>query len=193
MKKISILAALALGAALIFSGCDTDAVTEAISELTGSTTEDTTTDETTDDEATTDEAADETAEEEETEETKEYLSIDADDDLGSGYSSSYDAATKTITYEAAYAGRGWWFGEKDASEFTTLNVVFSAATGDDNWLQLTVQYSDKSFDTADGVFTEDGFTLSVELDETKKSNIMQAYIQGKAAGNTATITEAYFQ
>ena len=190
MKKISILAALALGAALIFSGCDTDAVTEAISELTGSTTEDTTTD---DDTTTSDEAADETAEEEETEETKEYLSIDADDDLGSGWSSSYDAATKTITYEDAYAGRGWWFGEKDASEFTTLNVVFSAATGDDNWLKLVVQYTDESMDTAEGVFTEDGFTLSVELDETKKSNIMQAYIQGKAAGNTATITEAYFQ
>ena len=71
MKKISILAALALGAALIFSGCDTDAVTEAISELTGSTTEDTTTDETTDettdDETTDDETTtDETAEEEET-------------------------------------------------------------------------------------------------------------------------------
>ena len=182
MKKISILAALALGAALIFSGCDTDAVTEAISELTSSTTEDTTTDETTDDEAEVD-----------AEETKEYLSIDADDDLGSGWSSSYDAATKTITYEGAYAGRGWWFGEKDASEFTTLNVVFSAATGDDNWLKLVVQYTDESMDTAEGVFTEDGFTLSVELDETKKSNIMQAYIQGKAAGNTATITEAYFQ
>ena len=62
MKKISILAALALGAALIFSGCDTDAVTEAISELTDSTTEDTTTDETTDDE-TGDENADEEVEE----------------------------------------------------------------------------------------------------------------------------------
>ncbi len=69
MKKISILAALALGAALIFSGCDTDAVTEAISELTDSTTEDTTTDDdttTSDDDTTTgDEAADETTEEEE--------------------------------------------------------------------------------------------------------------------------------
>lgn len=62
MKKISILAALALGAALIFSGCDTDAVTEAISELTDSTTEDTTTD---DDTTTGDEAADEDADEEE--------------------------------------------------------------------------------------------------------------------------------
>lgn len=63
MKKISILAALALGAALIFSGCDTDAVTEAISELTDSTTDDTTTDDTAD-ETTTDETGDENADEE---------------------------------------------------------------------------------------------------------------------------------
>ena len=125
--------------------------------------------------------------------TKEYLAIDADTDLGSGWSSSYDGATKTITWTEAYGGRGWWFGGKDASDFSEISVVFSNATGSDKWLKLVVQYEDETMSEKDGVFDADGFTLTAQLDESKKSSIMQVYIQGKAEGNTATIKEAYFK
>lgn len=122
----------------------------------------------------------------------EYLSITNDYDLGSGWKSSYDGATKTITWDEDYAGRGWWFGEKDASKFSKFTVVFSNATGADKWLKAVVQYDDETMSDKDGVFNEDGFSLTVELDAAKKSKIKQIYIQGKAAGNTATIKEAYF-
>jgi len=49
MKKLSILAAFALSAALILSGCNTDAVTDAISELTDDTSNGTDTSSSTDD------------------------------------------------------------------------------------------------------------------------------------------------
>ena len=125
----------------------------------------------------------------------EYLTLD---ELGSGWSAEYNASTQTITWTGAYGGKGWWFGSKDASDYTTLNVVFSDATGADPWLQLVVQYNDDSIDnsTANGVFTKDSdgvFVLSCELDSTGKADIMQAYIQGKATDNTATIKYAYFK
>ena len=124
---------------------------------------------------------------------KEYLAIDADTDLGSGWKSTYDGATKTITWTEAYGGRGWWFGGKDASDFSEISVVFSNATGSDKWLKLVVQYEDDTMSEKDGVFDADGFTLTAQLDASKKSSIKQAYIQGKAEGNTATIKEAYFK
>ena len=131
--------------------------------------------------------------EDEEDSAKENLELDKDTDLGTGWSSSYNGATKTITYEGAYGGRGWWFGEKDASDFTSLTVVFSAATGPDPWLQLVIEYNEGENDSVDGVFDGDGFTLTKKLDEKRKSSLKQAYIQGKAEGNTATIKEAYFE
>lgn len=129
----------------------------------------------------------------------EYLSLENDWDLGSGYESSYDGATKTITWSGEYSGRGWWFGSgdnaKDASAYTKFTVVFSNATGEDPWLKLVVEYGadDSEPSVTEGVFNADGFKLTVGLDSSNKSSIKQAYIVGKAAGNTATIKEAYFE
>ena len=183
MKKVWMLALLAAGFAMVL-GCSNGSSDDEAKDPTPNP----------DTEQPTDPAGDETPETE-----PEYLSLGNDWDLGGGYDSSYDGATKTITWSKAYGGRGWWFGSgdnaKDASAYTKFTVVFSNATGEDPWLKLVVEYDADNSEPgeAEGVFNADGFKLTVGLDSSNKSSIKQAYIVGKAEGNTATIKEAYFE
>lgn len=113
------------------------------------------------------------------------------EDLGTGWSSSYDAETQTIEWSGAYGGRGWWLGGFDASDYSTVEVVLSNVTGDDPWVQLVIQYDDGSKDGVneqkDGLASNGSITLTKELNSELKSNVKQIYIQGKAAGNTAKV------
>ena len=184
LGNLSLLALLAVGLALVFGGCRSD-VGGILAIMGAMDQEDSGTE-------NPSEPGDETPEPE-----REYLSLENSWDLSSGYNSSYDEATKTITWSDAYGGRGWWFGSgdngKDASAYTKFTVVFSNASGEDPWLKLVVEYADGSESVTEGVFNADGFKLTVGLDSSNKSSIKQAYIVGKAAGNTATIKEAYFE
>ena len=46
-------------------------------------------------------------------------------DMDNGWSSTYDAATRTITFEAAWAGRGWWLGrDLEKMDITLLQSSF---------------------------------------------------------------------
>ena len=126
---------------------------------------------------------------------KEYLSLENLDSGSTNGKSTYDSNTKTITFIGEWADRGWWFGEKDASDYTKVTVAF---TNTDNmgYLNLVVEYAEGNDTNSEKKFDANGsdFTLTVELDAEKKSSIKQVYVQGgQTKGQTATIKEAYFE
>lgn len=59
--------------------------------------------------------------------------------IGNGWGSSYDAATKTITFEGAWKGYGWWLDGADYSKYDEMVVEFveNAQT-----VQLVIEYAE---------------------------------------------------
>ena len=120
----------------------------------------------------------------------EALPLDTDDALGSGWNSSYSAATKTITYESEWAGRGWWLGGVDWSAYKYVVVEIEPV---DFYCQLNIEYGPDG-DNKTGSYTEgcDAGTsvIKLALDEALKSQVLQVYLQSSSAG-TITIKNAY--
>lgn len=107
--------------------------------------------------------------------------------LGSGWESSYDAATKTITFDGAWKGRGWWIGGNDFSSYNDVVVNFAAT---DATIKLVVQYGDDS-DNTPLVYANAGATsIKVVLDRLKSNNVKQIYLQRENAG-TLVLESAY--
>lgn len=118
------------------------------------------------------------------------------DDLGSGWSSSYDAATKTITYESAWSGRGWWIGNQDYSAFDKFVLKFEP-TSEIGTVQVIAEYYEEDGSTKASVSSTQavaGTAGEVELllDKDYAKRLMQVYIQADVAG-TLTLIEAYFE
>lgn len=107
--------------------------------------------------------------------------------LGSGWSSTYDAASKTITYEGAWGGRGWWIGGTDFSAYKDAIVNFAATTAT---VKLVVQYGDDSNNDPDVYANAGATSIKVDLDPTKSSNVKQIYLQRESAG-TLVLESAY--
>ncbi len=99
-------------------------------------------------------------------------------ELGSGWSSTYDADTQSITYEGAWAGRGWWLSAVDYSDYAGVLVVFRSATA--NYYQLQMEYNDADNASvalsASGDVTTDQMLVGA-LDTTGKSSVKQIYVQ----------------
>ncbi|GHT17097.1 hypothetical protein FACS189429_0480 [Bacteroidia bacterium] len=114
------------------------------------------------------------------------------DNLSSGWESSYDAATHTITFDGEWKGRGWWLEADgvylDASAYTKVEVKFQPVAFQ---VKVIVEYNgyDTDYDAFPTVAAGET-TISVTLDADKKSAIKQIYIQSSAAG-TLTLTDAY--
>lgn len=111
-------------------------------------------------------------------------------DLGSGWDSSYDAETKTITFDKAWTGRGWWFGEGetagDLSNYEQVVVMVETST---IGAQIVIEYADGTKNSTGGA--DAGVTkLVCDLDSKGKSSVKQIYIQCKEAG-TLTLVRAY--
>ena len=124
------------------------------------------------------------------------------ENLTNGWGSTYDAATKTISYEEqAWGGRGWGFEALDfaGAEVDGFLVILKSATVKP---KLVVEYTDGTQD-ADGNYTKlDASTakefgtsdrlLWVPFDESKEK-LLQVYIQntsweasvGESGGNPA--------
>lgn len=112
------------------------------------------------------------------------------DKMGTGgWDSSYDAATKTITYDSGWTGRGVWFGTPgfDASDYDELVFECEATAMSFN---LVVQYSDDSNGSLN--FAAGSTKAILELDADLKNDIKQIYIQASAAG-TIVVKDLYFQ
>lgn len=99
------------------------------------------------------------------------------DNLGSGWSSTYNAATRTITYESAWAGRGWWIGGDDYSEYESVTIEFANPL--EAYAQIVIQYGDET-ETTEGV-GETAESLTVMFDEEKRTNVRQIYLQSSIA------------
>lgn len=110
-------------------------------------------------------------------------------DLGSGWQSSYDATTQTITFEGDWTGRGWWLGGKDGSRFTKVTVEIEPV----DWqLKLVVEYGAGEKTGSSEVMVAAGSSkLQLYLDDAYKAQIMQVYIQTSKAG-AVKINKAYF-
>lgn len=122
-------------------------------------------------------------------------------DLGNGWGSSYDAATKTITYDAgAWGGRGWgllnWSqdeGVTSSTDYSAYDYVVVVIEPSDLKANLAVEYSDGVTLSADGPWlagqntgsyaVEPGGTLlAVKLDHTQKY-LFQIYVQNQTWSN----------
>lgn len=116
------------------------------------------------------------------------------EDLGSGWGSSYNPSTKTITYESDWSGRGWWLGDVDYSAYDEVVIEFEPVEFN---IQVVVQYNYKPEGATEGVseatMGEAGATQIVApLNEEYKNSIMQIYIQSSKAGDV-TLKSAYLQ
>lgn len=109
-------------------------------------------------------------------------------DLGSGWGSSYDAATKTITYEAAWSGRGWWLTDADYSKYDEVVVEFETSTFD---VKGVVEYNNDITST-EAMATAGKTKIVIPLSEEGKASVKQIYLQNSAVG-TLTLTAAYLQ
>ena len=108
------------------------------------------------------------------------------DDLGAGWNSSYDAATKTITYEDAWKGRGWWLEAADYSAYDNVVIDFETQ---DLGVQLVIEYNNDVKSTTQWV--DAGKTqIIATLDATGKASVKQLYIQSSKAG-TVVLKRAY--
>lgn len=114
-------------------------------------------------------------------------------DLGSGWDSSYDAATKTITFNDAWKGRGWWLESNgvgaDYTDYDEVVVKFEAVTFD---VKLVVEYCESGATSGEAIVSAGKTEVVATLDAAYKNAVKQIYIQTSAAG-TLTLTDAYLQ
>ena len=106
-------------------------------------------------------------------------------DLNTGWSSSYDANTKTITFDDAWTGRGWWLGDVDLSNFASVTIECEAASFGG---KLVVQRVDETMIDKDFEAGATSVTCALSGDI---SHISQIFIQCAAAGDLV-LTEAFY-
>lgn len=114
-------------------------------------------------------------------------------DLGSGGdNSSYNSVSQTITFDEAWACRGWWFDTKgvDLSSYDQVVVNFSDPLP--MQVNLIVEYAkDADADMGYEQVTANAGEKSVTLNlDSKKKPIMQIYLQGITAGKVV-LKDAY--
>lgn len=110
-------------------------------------------------------------------------------DLGSGWSSSYDAATKTITFEDAWTGRGWWLGDVDYSKWDQVVVEFEPCACT---TQVVVEYNAEGVESSTSPVNAGAEKIVCELNAEAKNSVKQIYIQSAEAG-TLTLKAAYLE
>ncbi len=116
--------------------------------------------------------------------------LDILDSFGTaGYDSSYDADTKTITFDGEWKGRGWWLDGADYSQWDQVVVEFEPCSCT---TQLMIEYNaEGSSPTSKAVSTGDT-KIACEFDANYKNSVKQIYIQSAEAG-TLTLTAAYLE
>ncbi len=111
--------------------------------------------------------------------------------LGSGWDSSYDASSKTISITGdGWSGRGWWFGGTDYSYYDYVVVRFAEPTATDG----NINYGTTTAGVAEGSAHFDWCCLQrvVPLEMAKQylAKMSQVYIMGPS-GATFVLEEAY--
>lgn len=106
------------------------------------------------------------------------------EDLGAGWSSSYNAETKTITYDSAWSGRGWWF---DGADYTQYDEVFVQIEPVDWMCQVVVEFSDKELGSQTFPIVAGDKEVVGTLDEAGKLAVAQIYLQSSQAGDITLV------
>ncbi len=109
------------------------------------------------------------------------------DNLGSGWGSEYDAATKTITYTGEWSGRGWWFGTDTPLDATGYDEVVVEYEPSEFTVQLVIEYNGAESTTSSSPAGE-----SMVVGKIADSNIKQIYLQNSQLGSL-TLTNAYLR
>lgn len=112
--------------------------------------------------------------------------------LGAGWSSAYDADTKTITYDAGdWGGRGWWFSSEgqDLSDYNTVIIETEPLTVG---VKIVVEYAaGADMENENTVALVGATTIKLVLDSEKKP-VKQIYLQINGnEGGTVTLKKAY--
>lgn len=117
--------------------------------------------------------------------------VDILDTFGSsGWGSSYDAETHTITYEDAWTGCGWWLGEADYSKYDQIVVEIEPV---DFYMQLACQYVEGTDDTNTIVGLQAGESkVTLVFNPELKSKVKQIYLQTSQAASVV-IKAAYLE
>lgn len=110
----------------------------------------------------------------------------------SGWGSTYDAATQTITYESAWTGRGWWLAPGDVcTDYSAYDEIVIETKENAIGYSIIVEYEAEGVST--NVSIEKGKDKgSATLNAEHKNAIKQIYLQAHEAG-TLTLTAAYLQ
>lgn len=117
--------------------------------------------------------------------------------LTNGWGSAYDAATKTITYESGWTGRGWGLTAFDITPYKKVVVEFEAITTD---LKMVLEYTGFSQDTDESkkLFSEAmGYAGSTKIEleineEYAKLGAIQVYLQNfTSAAASVKLVDAY--
>ena len=89
-----------------------------------------------------------------------------------GWESTYDADTKTVTYDGAWKGRGWWLDGADYSDYESIVVKFAEPlTG---YIQLVCEYTEQDEDgnNNQSVGASEGASqIEYTFDNDRKSSI----------------------
>lgn len=113
--------------------------------------------------------------------------------LGSGWDSSYDAAMKTITYDTAWSGRGWWLGNAGSganySDFDKVVIEFGEAAVDTG--QVVIEYNVTGVASTTTQFPTGATSVVCDLDATGKSDVKQIYIQCGNVARKYVLSAAY--
>lgn len=107
------------------------------------------------------------------------------DDLPTGWYSSYDAATKTITYEEAWGGKGWWLDDVDYSQYTDVVIEVAPLTIQ---AKIVCEYQGDVASSEAGMFNLGETVLTCKLSEEGKAHTKQIYIQCGSLTDAPTIT-----
>ncbi len=115
--------------------------------------------------------------------------------LNSGWNSSYNPDTKTITIGEGGGGRGWWFGTgadaRDLSAYNKINIELDVVSGSLDGLQVVVQDANG----ASAIFEYANGRLLGNLTDTSKQHdskdgqkfditkISQIYVQSNSEGS----------
>lgn len=110
------------------------------------------------------------------------LPIDNDYDLGSGWDSSYNGATHTITFEGDWTGRGWWLGTAPGADYSDYEEIAISIEPTDFYVQIVCQYNDAPEDSNSETQGFENGEAVLKLNPEYKNNVMQIYIQSSKAG-----------
>jgi hypothetical protein len=115
--------------------------------------------------------------------------------LVNGWNSSYDQATKTITYTGSWSGRGWGFDGEDLSTYTQLIVNIEPST---EAFKLVLECTGYNYDDASTHYLQQEAQIApgqragkIELNADIVWSVDQIYIQNGNDATTLTLVDAY--